>query len=256
MRTPLVIGNWKMNGTLASARALATEVKAALPALAGIELAVCPPFVHLPAVSVVVAGSALALGAQDLSEFEPGAYTGEVAAAMLLEFDVRRVLVGHSERRAMFGDSNERVLAKVRKAIAAGLDPVLCVGETLAERQAGRTEAVVGSQLDPVLGASDADTLLARLVIAYEPVWAIGTGETATPEQAEDVHRYIRGRLAEHAPATAAATRVLYGGSVKASNAAALFAMPNIDGGLIGGAALKAEEFIAIGLAARARLTA
>ncbi len=256
MRTPLVIGNWKMNGTLASARALASDVAAALPQLAGVEMAVCPPFVHVPAVAAALSGSALALGAQNLCEFEPGAYTGEVAAEMLLELGVRWVLVGHSERRALFGDSNERVLAKLRRAVACGLTPVLCVGETLAERQAGHTETVVDAQLDAVLNASDAEALLPALVVAYEPVWAIGTGETASPEQAQDVHRYIRARLAARAPTLAAQMRLLYGGSVKASNAQALFAMPDIDGGLIGGAALKAEEFIAIGLAARARLAA
>lgn len=253
MRTPLVIGNWKMNGSLASASALAQAVVAGVAERAGIEAAVCPAFVHLAAVRAACAGSTLAVGVQDICEFEPGAYTGEIAAEMLADFDVRFVLVGHSERRALFGDTDTRVLAKLRRASAAGCVPVLCVGETLAERQAGSTEAVVARQLDALLGASDAAALFKSLVIAYEPVWAIGTGETASPEQAQAVHGFIRARLAGHSP-TAAATRLLYGGSVKPGNAVELFSMPDIDGGLIGGAALKAEDFLAICLAARQRL--
>ena len=254
MRTPLVIGNWKMNGTLASAPALASGVRVAAAQFAGVETAVCPPFLHLAAVHAAVADGPVALGVQNICDFAPGAYTGEIAAEMLAVFGVRFVLVGHSERRALFGDTDSRVLAKCRRAHAAGLTTVLCVGETLSERQEGRTETVIAGQIDALLEASDALSLLENLVIAYEPVWAIGTGETATPEQAQAVHHFIRTRLAGLSPVIANAMRVLYGGSVKPGNAAELFGMPDIDGGLIGGAALKAEDFIAICGAARARL--
>ncbi len=255
MRKPLVVGNWKMNGVLASARALAAAVRHGHTRCPGVEIALCPPFVHLGAVAEVLAGSAVASGAQSVCEFERGAYTGEVSAEMLSDLGLRYVIVGHSERRALFGESDERVLAKLRRAQAAGLTPILCVGETLLERQAQATETVIARQLDALLNAADAAALLENLVLAYEPVWAIGTGETATPQQAQAVHAFIRARIARTAPQTAAGLRVLYGGSVKPDNAVDLFAMPDIDGGLIGGAALKAEDFIAICVAALTRLT-
>ena len=256
MRTPLVVGNWKMNGSLRNASALAGAVRAGEGSFAGVECGLCPPFVHLAAVVAALGGSRLLPGAQDVCEFEPGAYTGETAAEMLLELGAHFVIVGHSERRALFGDTDTRVLAKVRRAQTVGLTPILCVGETLDERRKGVTETVVARQLDSLLGQPDAPTLLERLVVAYEPVWAIGTGETATPAQAQAVHEFIRSRVAARDARAASALRVLYGGSVKPGNAAELFAMADIDGGLIGGAALKAEDFIAICAAATARLVA
>lgn len=254
MRKPLVVGNWKMHGELASARALALAVRHAEGHCVGVEIAVCPPFVHLGGVLEVLSGSEVASGAQSVCEFEGGAYTGEISAQMLRDLGVRYVIVGHSERRALFGESDARVLAKLRQVQAVGLTPILCVGETLQERQADDTEKVLARQLEGVLDAPDAAALLADLVLAYEPVWAIGTGETATPQQAQAVHAFIRARVAGAGPLRAAALRVLYGGSVKPDNAPQLFAMPDIDGGLIGGAALKAADFIAICVAARARL--
>ena len=254
MRTPFVVGNWKMNGSLRSALALAEGVVAGRAGFGGVECGLCPPFVHVHAVADVLAGTGLELGAQDLCEFERGAYTGEIAAEMLVELGVRYAIVGHSERRALFADTDARVVAKVRRANAGGLVPILCVGETLEERRGGVTETVIARQLDALLDQSDAPALLAALVIAYEPVWAIGTGETATPEQAQAVHAFIRQRVARRNADAAGSTRLLYGGSVKPGNAPELFAMPDIDGGLVGGAALQAEDFIAICAAARSRL--
>lgn len=256
MRTPLVIGNWKMNGSSRSSTALAEAVASGWGAFQGVECGVCPPFVHLAGIGAVLGGTELRLGAQDVSEFLPGAYTGETAAEMLLDLGLRFVIIGHSERRALFGDTDLRILAKLRRAQSVGLVPILCVGETLEERRAGVTEAVVSRQLDAVLTGPDAHSILANLVVAYEPVWAIGTGETATPAQAQAVHAYIRNRLAGCDPQAAQATRLLYGGSVKPGNAPELFAMPDIDGGLVGGAALQAGDFIAICAAAQARVAA
>ncbi|HMM76379.1 MAG TPA: triose-phosphate isomerase [Gammaproteobacteria bacterium] len=249
MRTPLVVGNWKMHGSRAMAAALCDEIKAARGEFAGMDVGVCPPYVLLPQVADSLRGSGIAWGAQDVSEQASGAYTGEVSAAMLKDFDASLVIVGHSERRALYGDTDALTVKKLRQAEAVGLVPILCVGETLEERKAGRTEAVVARQLDALLGEPDAATLLGALVIAYEPVWAIGTGETATPDQAQAVHAFIRARLGS----AAAGIRLLYGGSVKPGNAGELFAMPDIDGGLIGGAALKSADFIAICSAARGR---
>ena len=256
MRTPLVVGNWKMNGSLASAGALATAVAAGRAGYAGVECGLCPPFVHLAAVSSALVGTGVVLGSQDVCEFAAGAYTGEIAAEMLLELGVHYAIVGHSERRALFGDTDARVVAKVRRAVDAGLVPILCVGETLDERRSGVTETVIAAQLDALLAQPDATSLLQALVIAYEPVWAIGTGETATPAQAQAVHAFIRQRVAGRAPDIAAGLRLLYGGSVKPGNAPDLFAMPDIDGGLVGGAALQPEDFIAICAAARSRVMA
>ena len=230
MRSRLVAGNWKMHGSRESNRALLEAIVAA-----DVECAVCVPFPYLAQAAERLRGTRIAWGAQTLSEHASGAYTGEVSAAMLGEFGCRYVLVGHSERRQLYGESDDTVAAKFAAAQGAGITPILCVGETLPEREAGRTQEVVARQLDAVLargGFGDA-------VVAYEPVWAIGTGRTASPAQAQEVHGFLRRRLPE-------ATRILYGGSVKADNAAALFAMPDVDGGLIGGASRQAQDFIAI----------
>ncbi len=244
MRRKLVAGNWKMHGGLAGNAALLTALLAEVDALP-CEAAVCPPFPYLAQAQQLLAGSVLMLGAQNVSQHPSGAYTGEVAVGMLQEFGCRYVLLGHSERRAIFGESDATVAAKFEAALAGGLVPVLCVGETLADRQAGETEIVVGRQLDAVL-ARLGSAALGRGVVAYEPVWAIGTGQTATPEEAQAVHRFIRQRVAAGDAEVAAGLRILYGGSVKPQNAAALFGQADIDGGLIGGAALVAEDFLAI----------
>jgi triosephosphate isomerase (TIM) len=245
MRAKLVAGNWKSNGTLTANRALLDSVTAQAAALRGVECAVCAPFPYLAQVQQVLSGGAVAWGAQDVSQFGSGAYTGAVNAAMLVDFGCRYVIVGHSERRSIFGDSDAVVAAKFDAAVAAGLMPILCVGETLEERESGVTEAVVGRQLAAVISRSGA-AQLGRAVIAYEPVWAIGTGRTATPEQAQEMHAYIRSAVMQHDGDVATNLKVLYGGSVKGSNAAQLFAMPDIDGGLIGGASLVADEFMTI----------
>jgi triosephosphate isomerase (TIM) len=241
MRGKLVVGNWKMNGGLATNAALLAALVAQWVPAAGRAIAVCVPYPYLAQAQAALAGTAVAWGAQNVSEHPAGAFTGEVAASMLVDFGCRYVLVGHSERRQIFGDTDAGVAAKAKAALAAGLTPIACVGETLAEREAGATEAVVLRQLDAVLAAVGGEAK--RLVVAYEPVWAIGTGRTATTEQAQAVHATLRARLGE---AGAADVPLLYGGSVKADNAGALFAMPDIDGGLIGGASLKAGEFLAI----------
>ena len=213
---------------------------------------VCPPFVYLPAVGAALAGSAIELGAQDVCEqIESGAFTGEVSASMLREVGCRYVIVGHSERRAIYGESDELVARKFAAALAAGLVPILCVGESLQERESGATEAVVIRQLDAVINAVGV-AALGRGVLAYEPVWAIGTGRTASPEQAQEVHACLRGRIAAIDVTITGSMRILYGGSVKAGNAKDIFAMPDVDGGLIGGASLKAAEFAAIVAAAAA----
>ncbi len=253
MRTPLVIGNWKMHGSQATARTLAAVIAARAGEFPGVEIGVCPPFVMLPAVATVLAESSVGYGAQTVSEYPEGAYTGEISAAMLVELGCRYVLVGHSERRQWFAESPHQITAKLAQARAAGLWPVLCVGETLAERQSGATTEVIAAQLAPLCARADAAELLAGSVLAYEPVWAIGTGETASPAEAQAVHVQIREILSGIQPNLASQVRVLYGGSVKPGNAAELFAMPDIDGGLIGGAALNAEDFCAILAAAAAR---
>ncbi len=245
MRTPVVIGNWKMNGTLAEVDALAQGVLAGLAGLAGVEVGVCPSFVHIARVRDQV-GPALGVGAQNLAvQPAAGAYTGEVAGFMLKELGCAYVIVGHSERRSLFGETSVRVAEKVAVALDAGLIPVLCVGETLEERESGATEAVVGEQLDAVLDRCGV-AVFSRLIVAYEPVWAIGTGRTASPGQAQAVHAFIRGRVAARDAAVAQSLRIQYGGSVKPDNAVELFSQPDIDGGLIGGASLKAADFLAI----------
>lgn len=244
MRTLLIAGNWKMNGSLALvdafARAFAT-VK--LPAR--VEVALMVPFPYLGVAAETFQETPLTVGAQTLSDRSSGAFTGEVSGAMLVDVGARLVLVGHSERRSLFGEDDAAVLARVQAALEHGLRPVLCLGETLEEREAGRTESVVIGQLAAVCDALD-PAERARLVLAYEPVWAIGTGRTASPEQAQAVHSAIRGRLADYSPALAEGMQILYGGSMKAANAGELLAQPDIDGGLVGGAALQVDDFLAI----------
>ncbi|MDR2365259.1 MAG: triose-phosphate isomerase [Zoogloeaceae bacterium] len=245
VRPAFIAGNWKMNGALAANAALLEKLRTGLSlAREAAEIAVFPPFPYLDQASRLLAGTAILLGAQDLSDHADGAHTGEVSARMLAEFGCRYVLVGHSERRALRGETDEEVARKFGAARAAGLIPVLCLGETLAERQAGATLDVVFRQLDAVIAAHGISSLR-DAVLAYEPVWAIGTGQTAAPEAAEAVHLALRQRLASQ-DAAAETPRIVYGGSVKADNAARLFAQPNIDGALVGGAALYADDFLAI----------
>ncbi|HNR92892.1 MAG TPA: triose-phosphate isomerase [Dokdonella sp.] len=248
MRRKLVAGNWKMHGSRAMAREL---VDALVPAATGtVEVVVLPPFPYLAGLVEAHAGAALAFGGQDLSEHAQGAYTGEVSAAMLADIGCRYVLVGHSERRQYHAETDVVVARKFMAAQAAGLVPVLCVGELLEHREAGRTEAVVGAQVEAVIAAAGV-AAFAHAVVAYEPVWAIGTGRTATPDQAQEVHAFLRGKISALDATIADSLRILYGGSVKAANAGELFARPDIDGGLIGGASLVAADFLAIVDAAR-----
>jgi triosephosphate isomerase len=237
-RRPLVAGNWKMHGSRASNQVLLKALLAGIAGLSQVDCAVCVPFPYLHDVGEQLRGTAVAWGAQNQSEHARGAYTGEVSAAMLAEFGCRHVIVGHSERRQLYCESDSQVAAKFAAALQAGLTPILCVGETLAERDAGQTEKVVARQLDEVLTTAGLEAF-SGAVVAYEPVWAIGTGRTATPAQAQAVHAFIRKKIFE-------GTRILYGGSVKPDNAAAIFAMPDVDGGLIGGASLVAGDFLAI----------
>jgi triosephosphate isomerase len=247
MKKKLIAGNWKMNGTATSN---ATLLEALLAQSAGwnCQVAVCVPAVYMAQVQGIVEGSGIALGSQDVSAQESGAYTGEVSAAMLKDFGVRYAIVGHSERRQYHGETDATVANKATRALAAGITPIVCVGETLAEREAGRTEEVVKRQLAAVIHANG--HCISEIVVAYEPIWAIGTGKTATPEMAQQVHAVLRAQL--HA-ATEMADRVhiLYGGSMNAANAEQLLAQPDIDGGLVGGAALKAADFLSIIAAAR-----
>ncbi len=246
MRTPLVMGNWKMHGTLAEARTLATAIRDGLKRPRGVEVVVCPPFTALAAVGEVLAGSPIRLGAQNCHWEASGAYTGEVSPAMLAELGCRYVLVGHSERRRELGETDQRISLKVQAALAHGLTPVLCVGETADERRQGLTFTTVEGQLRAGRAGMMPDAV-GKIVLAYEPVWAIGTGVNATPAQAAEVHGYLRGLLSElTSKETAQTIRILYGGSVKADNADALAAEPEIDGALVGGASLNAPGFIAI----------
>ena len=244
-RRPLVAGNWKMHSTQADAAALVNGIKQGLADVKAAEVAVCPPFILIPLVSALLKGVAVAWGGQNLSVHKSGAYTGEISGAMLKDYGCTYAIVGHSERRALYGESDTLVAEKFGAAQAAGLIPILCVGETLAEREANRTEAVVARSLDAVV-TMHGIVALKNSVVAYEPVWAIGTGKTASPQQAQDVHAFIRGRLAAHDRAVADGLRILYGGSVKGANAKELFGQPDIDGGLIGGASLQAGEFLNI----------
>lgn len=249
MRRPLVAGNWKMNGNRAENDLLVDRLLSGLASDHAAEVLVCPPFVYLSDVVRALRDSTIRVGAQDVCADVSGAYTGEVSAAMLRDVGCSSVIVGHSERRALYVESEVLVARKFAAALARDLTPILCVGEQLADREGGRTREVVAQQLDAVVDLCGIQAF-GRAVVAYEPVWAIGTGRTATPEQAQQVHAFIRGRLAERDANIAGSLRVLYGGSVKAANAAELFGQPDVDGGLIGGASLQAEEFAAIVAAA------
>lgn len=253
MKKKLVVGNWKMNGSLQANQGLMDALGSALQDPALCDVAVAVPSPYLSQVSELSKRSILALAAQDLSEHEAGAFTGEVSAAMLHEFGVRFVLVGHSERRQLHGETDASVAAKAQRALAVGIIPIVCVGETLAEREAGQTEAVVRRQLAAVIHVNG--HCISEIVVAYEPIWAIGTGQTATPAQAQVVHAALRAQLAaatRHAPAM----RLLYGGSMNAANAVDLMAELDIDGGLVGGASLKAADFVSIIAAAQHALRA
>jgi triosephosphate isomerase len=242
VRAKLVAANWKMNGSFASNR---EWLRAFAAAEIASEVAVCAPYVYLTQVAEALRGGRASAGAQNLSAEAPGAFTGEIAAEMLIDCGVRWVIVGHSERRSRHAETSGMVAAKAARAVAHGLKPIICVGETLHEREQGRTLAVITAQLAPVFDACAADEL-AACAIAYEPVWAIGTGRTATPDQAQEVHAAIRSLMSRHDPGAASRARILYGGSVKPSNALELFERPDIDGGLIGGASLSASDFVSI----------
>lgn len=245
MRRPLVAGNWKMNGTRKGAMSLIAGLLQGADSVEGVDILVCPPYPFLCEAARELAGGPLVLGAQNVSEHENGAYTGEVSAAMLADYGCRYVIVGHSERRALYGEDDTRVARKFIAARQAGLVPVLCVGETLAEHEAGHTESVVMHQLQAVLDVSGVEAF-ADAVVAYEPVWAIGTGRTASPGQAQDVHAMIRETISGQDATISKSLRILYGGSVKGSNAASLFGMTDVDGGLVGGASLDSDEFLGI----------
>jgi triosephosphate isomerase len=249
MRGYLIAGNWKMNGSNAANAELVDGIIAGAPASDLVDLLVCPPFPYLSAVAEKVHGSGVHLGAQNVSQHAPGAYTGEIAGSMLRDVGCEYVIVGHSERRALLRETSRIVAEKFRAALESGLTPILCVGETLEQRKAGETEAVIDEQLNAVLDSSGIESF-GRAVIAYEPVWAIGTGMTATPDQAQAVHRHIRAALEAQDESVAAGVKILYGGSVKGDNAGGLFSNPDIDGGLIGGASLKSDDFLAIAHAA------
>ena len=249
MRSKAVVGNWKLNGSLAANEALLQAILKQVPAKGAAACAVCVPAPYLAQAQKLLRGSAVGWGAQDVSRYDKGAYTGEVAAPMVAEFGARYAIVGHSERRTLFGDTDAVVAEKYAAARRAGLTPIFCVGETLAERERGETQAVLARQVDALLGKCGVKELDGGIV-AYEPVWAIGTGRTATSAQAEEAQAFIRGRIAGEDAGIASRLPILYGGSVKAANAKELFAMPNVDGGLIGGASLVAEEFVAIWRAA------
>jgi triosephosphate isomerase (TIM) len=257
MRAKLVAGNWKMFGSRAFTRSLVAALATELGGEAGCEVAICPPFAYLAEAAAQVAGTPIGLGAQDLSSHDEGAYTGDVSGSMLADLGCRYVIVGHSERRALHHESDELVAAKFIAAQRHGLLPILCVGESLEEREAERTEGVVERQLRAVLRAAGIDAFT-QAVVAYEPIWAIGTGRTATPQQAQDVHAFMRGLLRSENGTIADLVKVLYGGSVKAANAAEIFAMPDVDGGLVGGASLDAQGFASIcraaGRAAESRI--
>jgi triosephosphate isomerase len=242
----LIAGNWKMNGSLAESRGLVTALRAGVQANAPATMLLCPPLVYLAAVREWLEGSPIALGAQNLAD-KPGtgAYTGEVSGQMLRDVGCTYVIVGHSERRALYGETDTVVATKFQAAQRAGLVPIACVGETLEQREAGETRTVISAQLAAVMDAAGVQAFK-NAVVAYEPVWAIGTGRTATPEQAQDVHAFVRGMVAARDATIAAGLSILYGGSVKGGNARSLFAMPDIDGGLVGGASLVAAEFLEI----------
>ena len=248
MRRKLLVGNWKMNSSLAANATLLAGLKAGAEKL-NCDLAVCAPSLYLAQCQAELTGTGIFWGAQDMSAHDSGAYTGEVSAAMLRDFGCRYVIVGHSERRTHHGETNELVAEKVKRALAAGVTPIVCVGETLAQREAGQTVAVVSQQLDAVLAVVEPDDILG-MVVAYEPVWAIGTGKSASPQMAQEVHGMIRTRLAAKNSVLAGRVHILYGGSMRPDNAQNLLQMPDIDGALVGGASLNASDFLAIADAA------
>ncbi|QJD71032.1 triose-phosphate isomerase [Marinobacterium sp. LSUCC0821] len=245
MRRPLIMGNWKMNGSSMANESLLTGLISQVSSLQGVDIAVCPPAVYLGQVLELVSGTSIDVGAQNLSEQKSGAFTGEISGDMLRDLGVTYTLVGHSERRSLYGETNELVAAKTLKALEVGLVPVLCVGETLEERKSSQMDAVLAGQINAVIELCGADTF-GQIIVAYEPVWAIGTGETATPQQAQDAHAFIRGLIAAQSPAIAERVTILYGGSMNEKNAAELLAMADVDGGLVGGASLKADSFATI----------
>ncbi len=246
MRRTLIAGNWKMNGSLASIETLIGGIRDGIGSVSNADMAVCPPFVYIPRVRELIGDAPIALGSQNICDQASGAFTGEISGAMLKEFGCRYAIIGHSERRSLYGESDALIAARFAMALETGITPILCVGETLEQREDNVTEQVVGEQLDAVIGHSGIDAI-GQCVIAYEPVWAIGTGKTASPEQAQAVHAFIRGKLAALNTRVADAVQILYGGSMNPGNAAELLAQPDIDGGLIGGASLKADDFLAIG---------
>jgi len=245
MRRSMVVANWKMYVSRASARVLLREIVDAVSGPQPCEIGVCAPYVYIPDCAEIVQGTCVMLGAQNLSDHKDGPYTGEISAAMLSEFGCRLVLVGHAERRYLYGENNLSVAARYLKAIEYGIVPILCVGETLEQREQGRTFQAIAEQLDTVISIAGIDSF-ARAVVGYEPVWAIGSGQTASAGQAQEVHAFIRSQIASHSPGIAENLRVLYGGSVKPKSASELFAMPDIDGGLIGVAALNKQSFLEI----------
>ncbi|MBL4762094.1 MAG: triose-phosphate isomerase [Gammaproteobacteria bacterium] len=245
MRKPLVVGNWKMNGSRDSIKELLKGIEAGLAEATETEVAVCPPFVFLDYVAYLLKDSDVQMGSQNICDQDSGAFTGEISNVMLNEIGCTYALVGHSERRSIYGEGDVQIPARFAAARRAGIKPVLCVGEQLTERESGNTEKVVGKQIDAVI-ALEGVAALADAVIAYEPVWAIGTGVTATPDQAQEVHAFIRAKIAALDASVAEDLSILYGGSMNPGNAAELLAKPDIDGGLIGGASLKAADFVAI----------
>lgn len=249
MRRPLVAGNWKMNGSKAESAALLDGILAGIGSVKAADMAVCPPAILIPLAEQKLAGSAVTWGGQDINVNASGAFTGEISGPMLKDFGCSYAIVGHSERREYYGETDQVVADKYGAAQAHGLIPILCIGETLEQRESGDTENICARQLDAVLDAHGIKSF-ANAVVAYEPVWAIGTGKTASPEQAQEVHAFIRGKLAALDADVAAGVRILYGGSMKPDNAKELISQTDIDGGLIGGASLKADDFLGIAQAA------
>ena len=249
MRRTLIAGNWKMNGSLESINELITGIKAGLADVTNADMAVCPPAIYLMRVRGLIDDANIGLGSQNVCDQAAGAYTGELAPSMLKEAGCQYAIIGHSERRSLYGESDELIAKRFAMAVESGITPILCIGETLEERENGVTEDVVSRQLDAVIDTQGVEAL-GKCVIAYEPVWAIGTGKTASPEQAQAVHAFIRGKISALNADVANKVQILYGGSMNAGNAAELLSQPDIDGGLIGGASLKAEDFLAIGKSA------
>jgi triosephosphate isomerase (TIM) len=249
MRQAMVAGNWKMNGSSSSVSELISGINAGMGGISSTEVVVCPPYVYIPAVAAAISASTVKLGAQNMCDKDSGAFTGEVAGPMLKDVGCEYVIIGHSERRSLYGETDQVTAIKYSAALRNGLKPIFCIGETLEERETGVTETVIARQIDAMLEAEGVASL-ANAVLAYEPVWAIGTGKTASPEQAQEVHAFIRNKIAGLDADIAAGLRILYGGSMNAGNAAELIAQADIDGGLIGGAALKPADFLAICTAA------